>query len=451
MQEQFHAQPLRPEEAPSATKNEALPLSEVKDIENIPGALRGFIAEVKKVATSTAGSFRTGVRFLKILKKVWETPRAPVYSSLDLTYAGLNTDLEKPENRYGNIENKKQVVERSPDTAKEYVGTGHTVLVFLPWGSEVGFSDMAGLIPKWDRVVAFTTPGGFVNKDPQVTKEIFMKVIDDAEEEIRATLEENPDMRFDVISYSAANGAGFYAANTLLEKKNQGRFISIASGSGLGREIFESDILAPIRKDAEKEGIGNGDVFNAGLRDKKRGLLLPIHHCDKLPNETEIIVGDNDVYIPAHFAVEIGEEARHWNPNVKITHYPFGHIGTILYKAHLEQLKHQKTIISVMETLDPNIVSAYDELFKKRGLELPREDIEVWSAVFTVLCRETTAPENIALRKRKKEEGAEDTIEGIAHDFLVSILPEANKGFASWLSRVSEIGRRTKFFSAKAA
>ena len=104
-----------------------------------------------------------------------------------------------------------------------------------------------------------------------------------------------------------------------------------------------------------------------------------------------------------------------------------------------------------MENLDPSIISAYDGLFKKRGLELPREDIEVWSAVFTVLCRETTAPENIALLEKRKKDGAEDTIEGIAHDFLVSILPEANKGFASWLSRVSEIGRRTKFFSAKAA
>lgn len=416
-------------------------------------AITELIREVRRIADKNTSGIRnnlqTGLRMVRIAKKLWDTnePGRPVYGSveLDKIYTELNDGLVSPDAGYRETTHHKREIQ---PLGEAYNDNGRVALVFLPWGSDIDKSVRYGLIPRGQRAVAFTTPVGFINKDPHVTKRIFLNVVEDVERTVAAMLAEDPSLKFDVISYSAANGAGFYTANTILKKEHQGRFISIVSGSGIGREIFASGVLGAIREDVEGSGIPDGDAYNEPMYDKKRGFLLPIHHADKLPDDTRIYLGSQDRYIPAEFAIEIGETARYHNPNVQIIQYQFGHLGTALYVAHLEQLKQSKLVASMIEELPPNVVHQYGEMFKRRGIILPDEDVVIWSAVFTILCRSANAPEN---QKMLADDESQRTIEEIAREFLASILPETSSRVVDFLSKLSTFGRMSGVFATKAA
>ncbi len=352
-------------------------------------------------------------------------------SPLDRLYAKLNGTLDNLDVAYGKIEHEKRHFERN---SKEYINNDDETIVFLPWETEIETAENRGFIPRWGRVTVFTTPGGFVNKDPKVTKGIFLNVIQDAKAEIAKILAGSPGKRINVFAYSAANGFGFYTANTILDPANKGDIGLFGTGSGLGEEIFGSPILGGIKKDAMSLGIPDGRTFNNGFSHENWGPLLPIDNCDSLPNSTTISYGNNDIYILPKFGREVATKASESNSQITTHRYPFGHIGTCVYSAHMVNLKRMKSVIEMSKELTDDAIDRYDNIFKKRNLELPKDDVRIWAAVFTILCR---ASDSFKESKLVKNDEGQRTIEEIAQDFLTGILPEANKEAAVRLSKIS--------------
>jgi len=387
-------------------------------------------------------TYKRGRRAFDALKALVERSNAEVFSRLDHWHASLNDRLKNPQLRYNDLKHDIGIFEtKSP----EYTDAGEVTMVFLPGDTSLEEAKSYGFIPKWGKTIVFTTPSGFVNCDPAKTKQIFLNVIQDAQREINKVLQDSLSQKINVISYSAANGAGYYTANNLLPKDNQGRFTSVATGSGLGKEIFNSPILKEIRKDAIGEGVIDGNDFNKVFYDKEFGFLLPESNCSHLPESTTIILGKNDMYIPLEFGEEMASKAKTINSKVELQIQPWGHIGTCLYTAHMQNLKHMKSVQIMQQDLTEETFDKYEQIFSSRGLILPQDEVKIWASVFTILCR---SRESLNDSKLILEDDAKRNIETIARDFLTAILPETNKKIAIFLSLLNErvIGRRLQTF-----
>ena len=223
-------------------------------------------------ANVSVGVFSKGRRATILIQKLLEKPTGEVFSRLDSAHSSLNDRLSKPSLRYNDLSHDVGIIEnKSP----EYTDGNEVTMVFLPGDTSIEEAKGYGFIPKWGKAIVFTTPGGFVNCDPAKTKQVFLDVIRDAKREVEEVLKVSPTQKINVISYSAANGAGYYTANNLLKKENQGRFTSVATGSGLGREIFGSTILKEIMKDAAVAGITDGYDFNKDFYDQNLNFFYP--------------------------------------------------------------------------------------------------------------------------------------------------------------------------------
>ncbi|MEK7601550.1 MAG: hypothetical protein AAB480_03415 [Patescibacteria group bacterium] len=393
-------------------------------------------AELGRTAASSAvekgtTGLEAGVTAAKMLREFMREVDAQRDSPLDRAYAIKNQDLKYPERSYGRV--WMETKEYDNRDAKEYTGDDQITVVFLPWDAEMAQSYDYGFIPKWGRSFAVSTPGAFVNKNPEVTKSVFLNAINSADEYVTKLLQENPKQKINVTCYSSANGAGFYIANKL-PLENKGRFLSIVSGSGLGREIFASPILEAIKRDVVSRGIPDGDTYNQVFNDEQRGLLLPIHNCESLGDDTVIAIGRNDLYIPAAFGHEIAQKASAANPNIKVIEYPFGHIGTMLYMGHLEHLRHMKSVLKMADELTPEMLGAFENLLAKKNISLPQEDTRLWCAVAQILWG---TEEKLNKSRLVIEDPEKRTIRKIADDFFTAVLPESRRGFAERLSTLS--------------
>ena len=232
------------------------------------------------------------------------------------------------------------------------------------------------------------------------------------------------EKKINVIAYSAANGAGFYTANNYLKRGNQGGLVSVVTGRGLGEEVFSSSTFASIKQDAINSGILSGDEYNKVFYEEGLGRLLPMYNCDKLPDATTFFIGDEDVFIPPTFGLDMAKRAKSANPHIKIHRYPFGHVGTMLYAAHLGNLKRMHSVQLVSEELSEKTMDMYQDIFQRRNLKLSRDDVRIWTSVFTILCRRAESFNESALIK---EDTAHRTIQKITSDFLTAILPQAFK------------------------
>ena len=372
-----------------------------------------------------------GLKGATLIRELMRDPQKLLDSQLDRAYVSLNDDLADPSRRYGRVWMEAREVDRRG--SEHYFGDGEVTIVFLQWDADVESCYEYGFIPKWGRSFAVSTPGAFVNKDPEVTKKLFIQAVETAQGYVDKILKENPGQRINVISYSAANGGGFFTADRLPEQ-NKGRFLSIASGSGLGREIFASSVLEQIKRDVVDLGITDGEAYNSVFKDEKHGLLLPYENCENLGDDTVIAIGKNDLYIPAKFGKEIADKASRANPRIQVVEYPFGHIGTILYMSHLEHLKHMKVVRTVREELAPEDVRKFDDFLRARNIALPAADIPFWVSVSKIVLAdaEHMNKSNLVLSQPEKT-----TIDKIADDFFRAILAESHHKYATYLSFLS--------------
>lgn len=382
----------------------------------------------------TAGSATlTGSRLIRELLK---HPETLLDSQLDRAYVALNDDLKYPERHYGRVWMETQELDRRGN--KEYFGDDEVTVVFLPWDADVASCYDYGFIPKWGRTLGISTPGAFVNKNPAVTKDIFVQAIDTAKEYIDRILKENPNQKINVFSYSAANGGGFYAANTLIPRENRGRTLCIATGSGLGREIFASPVLESIKRDVVARGVPDGETYNKTFIHEKYGLLLPQDNCESLADDTTIVIGKNDMYIPAAFGHEIADKARRANPNVKKVEYPFGHVGTMIYVSHLENLRHMKVIRRMAEIIDDEAVASFASFLDRRGIRLPPDETKLWASMAQIVLGGSVKMNKLAVVTQDEERR---TIEKISDDFFKAIMSESYRPYAEYLSMLSSQAR----------
>ena len=384
-----------------------------------------FATELLANAPVIGPSIMASGRIAKVLSILREKPAGEPNSVLDGFFASTKKHFEDPSLLYDYLRHQKR---RFENQSPEYANNDDETIVFLPWNTSVKEAKRYGLIPKWGNVTVFTTPPGFVNCDPQKTKQIFLNVIQDAKGEIDKILAKSPNQKINVISYSAANGAGFYTMNNLLKKDNQGSFVSVVTGRGLGEEVFNSQTLKNIKADAMKMGISSGEKYNEAFYEEGLGLLLPMYNCDNLPDSTTFFIGDEDDFIPPAYGMDMASRAKEANPNIKINRYPFGHIGTMLYVAHMENLKRMNSVQKISEELTEETVNKYQNMFEKRNLKLPREDVRIWASAFTILCSSVESFKGSVLIKEDTEHR---TIREIASDFLSAILPEAYKTVVS--------------------
>ena len=365
-------------------------------------------------------SLEAGIHVARVLELLIHKPVGAGASFLD-RFESTQEHFHNPSLIYNNLTHQKMRFERN---SPEYSNNNDEIIVFLPWHTTIEECERYGFIPKWGRVTAFTTPSGFVNCDPIKTKKIFLDVIKDAKNEIAKILKKSPKKKIHVTAYSAANGAGFYTMNNLLPRENQGNLVSVVTGRGLGEEIFSSSTFENIKRDAMSNGIVSGEEYNKVFYEKGWGKLLPMYNCDKLPNSTMFFIGDEDVFIPPAFGIDMSEKARSANPRINVHRYPFGHVGTMLYAAHLENLKRMQSVEMISSELTEESVDSYQVNFEKRNLIFSREDVRIWASVFTILCRSRELLEESAL---VKEDTAHRTLKKITSDFLTAILPEAYK------------------------
>ena len=138
-------------------------------------------------------------------------------------------------------------------------------------------------------------------------------------------------------------------------------------------------------------------------------------------------------------------KAKTANNRVELQIQPWGHIGTCLYTAHMQNLEHMKSVHTMMQDLSEETFNRYEQIFSSRGLILPRDEVKIWAAVFTILCR---SQDSLNKSKLVVEDESKRDIETIARDFLTAILPETNKKIAIFLSLLNErvIGRRLQTF-----
>src|SRR3989344_1293409 len=153
-----------------------------------------------------------------------------------------------------------------------------------------------------------------------------------------------------------------------------------------------------------------------------------MYNCGNLPDSTTFFIGDEDDFIPPAYGMDMASRAKEANPNIKINRYPFGHIGTMLYVAHMENLKRMNSVQKISEELTEETVNKYQNMFEKRNLKLPREDVRIWASAFTILCSSVESFKGSVLIKEDTEHR---TIREIASDFLSAILPEAYKTVVS--------------------
>lgn len=223
-------------------------------------------------------------------------------------YLHFNRTKKTLTKRYNDFELDKKIVEFN--TSKVHW------IVFLPWGVTIDNGLNKNLVPKEGKALVYQIPLGFVNKDPKIVKKLFLKVIRDCEREIKKIGKDNI---IKVLSYSAANGFGYYIA----DKYDVDTFYSIVTGAKLGQEIWKSKLLKPIKEDSMKLGYSSYTDYDGYL-----GELLPYYHTSNLPDKTYIWLGRSDTHIPVEFGKEIYNKAKESKP-VKLNLFPSGHIFTI--------------------------------------------------------------------------------------------------------------------------
>jgi len=373
-----------------------------------------------------------GVNVYALVKGLLDQSNGQLFCAVDALVLKNNDKLLHPEKRYSDFEREVRVIEnKSP----EYVGAGEVTIVFLPTDTTIEEGIKYGLIPKWGKAIVFTTPSGFVHKDPSMTKKVFLDMIDDTESEIQKILKISPEQKINVISYSASNGAGCYTANRLLEKKNQGWVKLVATGDGLGPELESSFTLANIWQDIVKRGIHTGKDFDAFFYDEARGFLLPKFNTYNLSDDTTVVVGENDMYIALEFGMNLWRRANAANTNIKLHKLAFGHISTCLYQAYTENLRHMKIIQTMAGALDEEDVKQYDDLLSKRNIHLPPEELKLWVSAFMILCLPKEMLMNSPLIVSDE---ARRSLEEITLGFMVGIFPDSSQELALKVSRMVE-------------
>ena len=260
-------------------------------------------------------------------------------------------------------------------------------LVFLPWGLDIKHAEKFDFIGKIGIYIAFTTPFGFVNEDPNKTQKIFLNF----EKIIHKTMENLYDnykgYKIQVISYSAGNGFGFYTANNF----NVDKFVSVCSGRTISFEIQESVALRKVKEDLRNwiRDFLQKNLKNNSREYLKRFLLsiytkinkhiklsnglkflikydlnylienptdelcamisdfiidpkfekFPLYNIKNLPKDTKISLSKKDGHIPNKFILNLCKKLnkhrklKNFN-SVHIRKYPFGHITGCLFNAN---------------------------------------------------------------------------------------------------------------------
>ena len=191
-------------------------------------------------------------------------------------------------------------------------------IIFLGWEVKIDRALRLSFAPKRGKVLFYEIQRGFINKDPRKVKKMFLELIKDCKKEIA----KNKGDKIKIISFSAANGYGFYIANNCKVDK----FYSVVTGAKLGQEMWGTSIAEEIVQDAIKMGYKNSNKY-----DKTLGKILPYYNVKNLPNNTEIWLGLFDSIIPSKFGIQIAKKVKKYNNNVKIRILPFGHIFTSFF------------------------------------------------------------------------------------------------------------------------
>ena len=288
----------------------------------------------------------------------------------------------KIKEKYGNYNNIKMDKKIFHLTNEKII-----TLTFLPWGISIEQAKKLDFIGKVGIYIAFTTPLGFVNRDPNKTREIFLEFEKMIHKTMKNISNKYKNYNIQVISYSAGNGFGFYTANNF----NVDKFISVCSGRTISFEIQESVVLKKIKEDL-KEWIKSFLQTNLKQNSKEhlRKYLLsiytkldrhiklsyklkflikydlenlienptdelcamisdfiidpkfekfPLYNIKNLPKNTKVSLSKKDGHIPNKFILNLCKKLNKYRKiknfeSVYIRRYPFGHITGCLFNAN---------------------------------------------------------------------------------------------------------------------
>ncbi|NQZ84207.1 MAG: hypothetical protein HRU03_00675 [Nanoarchaeales archaeon] len=215
------------------------------------------------------------------------------------------------------IKNKSDKTNDSKFWIKEIIHKGNSDdvwICFLGWKTSISIAKKLNLLPKSGKIIVYQEPNALVNKNPDVSKELFYELYNDVKQYLKNT-------QVNVLSLSLGNMHGFYIASRYDVKK----FISVLPGPELGRNIWKSCASEKIMMES----------ILLDFSQKKYDNVLKNLECSynymNLPHNSYFYIAKSDDYIPSEDQIDLINHIKKHHMYRKISYFHLGHIFSHLY------------------------------------------------------------------------------------------------------------------------